>query len=279
MRVESKDLAEGTLRRRAILRRKTRETEIILDLDLDGGAVGGVGGRVAVSTGIGFLDHLLGSLARHAGFSLSLRCVGDLEIDDHHSTEDCAIILGEALALALSRSGVPVRFGHAYAPLDEALARAVVDFSGRPYATVELGLGDGRIGELASENVGHFLESLAMAARMTLHVDVLRHKNAHHAAEAAFKALALALRAACAEREVPVSGASSDGPASTKGAVLLEELDPLRFASEDMRLAAAGAGASAAAAAATAATAAAAAAAAAGAAGAASPLGPQRTAL
>ncbi|MFZ4615270.1 MAG: imidazoleglycerol-phosphate dehydratase [Rectinemataceae bacterium] len=247
MRVESKSLPEeasqaagmarGTLRRRAILRRKTRETQIIVDLDLDGGG----GARIEVSTGIGFLDHLVGSLARHAGFSLSLRCLGDLEIDDHHSTEDCAIILGEALALALSRGGAAFRFGHAYAPLDEALARAVVDFSGRPFATVELGLGAGRIGELASENVGHFLESLAMAATMTIHVDVLRHGNAHHAAEAAFKALALALRAACAEREVPVSGAPSPGPASTKGAVLLEELDPLRFASEDLRLAAAAA--------------------------------------
>ncbi|MEI6386280.1 MAG: imidazoleglycerol-phosphate dehydratase [Spirochaetota bacterium] len=249
MREESKDLrgaagqAGSQPRRRAILRRKTRETEIILDLDLDGGtgggAVGGGGSTVAVSTGIGFLDHLVSSLARHAGFSLSLRCHGDLEIDDHHSAEDCALILGEGLAIALSRGAAPVRFGHAYAPLDEALARAVVDFSGRPYATVELGLGEGRIGELAAENVGHFLESLAMAATMTIHVDVLRHGNAHHAAEAAFKALALALRTACAERVVSVPGATSDGPASTKGAVLLEELDPQRFASEDSRLAAA----------------------------------------
>lgn len=216
--------------RRALIRRKSRETEVLVALDLDPARPG-----AEIDTGIGFLDHLLTSLATHAGFALKLVCRGDLEVDDHHSVEDCALALGESLARALSRGGPPRRFGTGFAPLDEALARAVVDLSGRAYCRAELRLGGSRIGELAGENVAHFLWSLASAARLTLHVDVLEGENSHHKAEAAFKALALALKEACAAQggassegpeapaEAPAEASAEAGPESTKGAVLLEE--------------------------------------------------------
>jgi imidazoleglycerol-phosphate dehydratase len=192
--------------RRADVTRATRETEIALVLALDGE------GRTAVASGIGFLDHLLTSLAFHARFDLELTCRGDLQVDDHHTAEDCALALGEALDRALGdRRGI-ARFGSAYAPLDDALARAVVDLSGRPFAAVDLGLVRPAIGGLAGENVAHVLSSLASAARATLHVDLLRGTNDHHRAEAAFKATALALRAAVAR------AAGGEVP-STKGAL------------------------------------------------------------
>lgn len=189
--------------RRAEVTRNTRETEIELTLCLDGE------GRADVRSGIPFLDHLLTALACHARFDLTLRCAGDLEVDDHHTAEDCALALGAALDRALGERAGIGRFGHAYAPLDEALARAVVDLSGRPHAEVRLELRREALGALACENVGHVLRSLAIAARATLHVDVLRGENDHHKAEAAFKATALALRAAVAR-----DGA---GVPSTKG--------------------------------------------------------------
>ena len=190
--------------RTADVTRKTRETEITLGLTLDGS------GEAEVATGIGFLDHMLASLARHARFDLRLACSGDLEIDDHHTAEDCALAFGAALDQALGERRGIARFGHAYAPLDEALARAVVDLSGRPYAYVKLGLARERLGGLACENVGHVLRSLALAARATLHVELLRGENDHHRAEAAFKATALALRQAVRE------GGGDEVP-STKG--------------------------------------------------------------
>jgi imidazoleglycerol phosphate dehydratase HisB len=185
--------------------RSTKETTIRCRLNLDGI------GETAVATGIGFLDHMLTALAFHAGWDLELLCSGDLEVDDHHTAEDCALALGEALDAALGdRAGI-VRFGSAYAPLDEALARTVVDLSGRPWPQVELGLTREKLGELACENIGHVLRSLAMSARCALHVDVLRGDNDHHRAEAAFKATALALRQAMARTE--------GGVRSTKGAL------------------------------------------------------------
>jgi imidazoleglycerol-phosphate dehydratase len=178
--------------RRASIRRTTAETDISLDLDLDGT------GRSEIQTGLGFLDHMLASLARHARIDLELACNGDLDIDDHHTAEDCALALGQAIDQALGdRRGIR-RFGHAYAPLDEALARVVIDLSGRPGAFVELGLRRERIGDIACESIDHVFRSLATAARATLHVDLLRGANDHHRAEAAFKALALALRQAVA---------------------------------------------------------------------------------
>ncbi len=179
-----------TTTRRADVTRKTRETEITLSFELDGT------GRATCRTGIGFLDHMLEALCKHAGFDAELSCTGDLSVDDHHTAEDCALALGQALDRALGdRAGI-ARFGSAYAPLDEALARAVIDFSGRPLAVVDLGLTRDAIGGLACENVVHVFVSLAAAARATIHVDVLRGANDHHRAEAAFKALALALREA-----------------------------------------------------------------------------------
>jgi imidazoleglycerol phosphate dehydratase HisB len=193
-----------TARRVAHVTRKTSETEIDLTLDLDGTGVS------HVTTGLGFLDHMLASLAKHGRLDLDLRCKGDLHVDDHHTAEDCALALGAALDEALGpRLGI-VRFGSAYAPLDEALARAVVDLSGRPWPEVHLALQRDRVGDLACENAVHFFRSLAMSGKMALHVDVLRGDNDHHRIEAAFKACALALRAAVA----------SDGTAqvpSTKG--------------------------------------------------------------
>lgn len=173
-------------------RRVTGETNVTLTLVLDGT------GQAAIQTGLPFYDHMLGALAKHARFDLDIACVGDLHVDDHHTVEDVALTLGEALATALGdRRGVK-RFGAAYAPLDEALARAVIDLSGRPWAEVDLGLRREQIGTVACENLGHALRSLAMAAKLTLHVDVLKGENDHHRAEAAFKAVALALRQAVA---------------------------------------------------------------------------------
>jgi len=188
----------------ATLSRTTAETSIECSLDIDGH------GRCDIQTGIGFLDHLLTALATHARFNLALRCKGDLEVDDHHSAEDCAIVLGQVFDAALAdRQGI-ARFASAFAPLDESLARVVVDLCTRPSATIDLGLKRERLGELSCENIPHVLRTFAISARFTLHVDVLRGDNDHHRAEAAFKALALAIRQA-----VVVSVAA--GPNSTKG--------------------------------------------------------------
>ena len=170
--------------------RSTNETSVTLSLDLDGS------GRSSVNTGIGFLDHMLDAVARHARIDLDLQAEGDLIVDDHHTAEDCALVLGAAFDEALGdRAGI-TRFGYASAPRDEALARVVIDFSGRPSASVELGLTREAIGQIACENIVHFFESFATTARCALHVDVLRGRNDHHRAEAAFKAFALAVRQA-----------------------------------------------------------------------------------
>jgi imidazoleglycerol-phosphate dehydratase len=190
--------------RQAKVGRETLETRITLELALDGS------GRAEVATGIAFFDHMLTALARHARFDLTLKCAGDLQVDDHHTVEDCALALGQALDQALAERRGIARFGSAFAPLDEALARAVVDLSGRPCAVVDLGLQREALGQLACENIAHFFASLATTGRMALHVDVLRGANDHHRAEAAFKAVALALRAA-----VRVEG--PDQVPSTKG--------------------------------------------------------------
>jgi imidazoleglycerol phosphate dehydratase HisB len=168
--------------------RVTSETTITCRLVLDGS------GHVQVSTGIGFFDHMLTAFGKHAGFDVTLNCEGDLHIDDHHTVEDCALTLGACLDEALGDKRGIQRFGHAYVPLDEALVRSVVDLSGRPFPSVEMNLVREKLGELACENIGHFFESFAIAARMSLHVDVIKGRNDHHKAEAAFKAVARALR-------------------------------------------------------------------------------------
>ncbi len=176
--------------RRSQTQRTTRETSVTCTLDLDGT------GQCSVRTGLGFLDHMIETLARHARFDLELRCDGDLHLDDHHSAEDTALVLGQALDSCLGdRAGIE-RFGDATVPLDEALARAALDLSGRPWPAIDLGLRREALGGIACENLEHFLQSLAIAGRFGLHVDVLRGSNDHHRAEAAFKAVARALRAA-----------------------------------------------------------------------------------
>jgi imidazoleglycerol phosphate dehydratase HisB len=186
--------------------RTTKETRITARVVLGGS------GRSDIKTGLGFLDHMLDALSCHSGIDITLQCDGDLHVDDHHTVEDCALALGTALDDALAdRRGI-VRFGSAYAPLDEALARVVIDLSGRPASVVELGLVRERIGDVACENIEHFFQSVVTTLRCALHVDVLRGRNDHHRAEAAFKALALALREATALRE-------SGSIPSTKGAL------------------------------------------------------------
>ncbi len=192
--------------RTATITRATRETKITCTVNLDGT------GDSRIATGIGFLDHMLTALSKHSGIDIDLACTGDLHIDDHHTAEDCALTLGQALDQALaSRLGI-TRFASAYAPLDESLARAVLDLSGRPLAIVNLMLLRDSIGTLAAENVPHFFRSLATTLRATLHLDILRGENDHHKAEAAFKALALALKQAVARTN------STDVP-STKGSL------------------------------------------------------------
>ena len=176
--------------RQAAYNRETTETKVSAQVQLDGLGV------YAIKTGIGFLDHMLSALSKHSGISIKLECIGDLDVDGHHTSEDCAIALGRALDDALGdRSGI-ARFGAAYVPMDEALARAVVDLSGRPWPAIELGLKRERIGQMATENIRHVFQSLAIALRASIHVDVLKGENDHHRSEAAFKALAYALKQA-----------------------------------------------------------------------------------
>lgn len=175
--------------RRATIERKTLETDIHLTLDLDGA------GEVASATGVPFLDHMLDALGRHARFNLTVRCTGDAAMDPHHTVEDVGIVLGQTFRQALGdRAGIE-RFGSAFAPLDEALARVVVDCSGRPYLHFAAQMPEPVIGaDFAASLVEEFWRAFAMNAAVTLHVDLLRARNAHHAAEAIFKSAALALR-------------------------------------------------------------------------------------
>ena len=187
--------------------RETKETHVQVDLGLD------EDGPVRVETGLGFLDHMLATLGFHAGWRLELSCEGDLRVDDHHTVEDCALALGQAVDEALAdRAGI-ARFGFAYAPLDEALSRSVIDLSGRPCAAIDLGLRRDRIGDVATENLTHWFGSFAVSLRAGLHVDVLRGDNDHHRVEAGFKATALALRSATATAGCP------ERVPSTKGAL------------------------------------------------------------
>ncbi len=191
--------------RRAHIARSTLETQIDARVDLDGGPV-------STATGVPFLDHMLQALGRHGRIGVEIRCDGDAAMDPHHTVEDVGIALGQAIRQALGdRAGV-ARYGHAYAPLDEALARVVVDCSGRPFLHFEATLPEPTIGaDFAASLVEEFWRALATNAGLTMHVDLLRARNAHHAAEAIFKAGALALRGA-----TRLSGDPSRVP-STKG--------------------------------------------------------------
>ena len=190
--------------RRATVSRRTRETDVTVELGLDGE------GRADIQTGVGFYDHLLGSLAHHGLFDLDVRASGDLHVDEHHTVEDVALVLGSAFAEALGdRAGIR-RFGDAAVPMDESLATAVIDIGGRPYAVIDLPFRGERAGALPLQLVEHALEAFARTAGATLHVRG-SGRNDHHLAEAAFKALGRALREACEPDPRRV------GVASTKG--------------------------------------------------------------
>ncbi|MDH5244382.1 MAG: imidazoleglycerol-phosphate dehydratase HisB [Chloroflexota bacterium] len=190
--------------RRVTVSRQTRETDIAVTLDLDGS------GGSSISTGIGFYDHLLTSFAFHGLFDIVVDARGDLEVDEHHTVEDVALVLGGAFAEALGdRAGIR-RFGDAAVPMDEAMATAVVDVGGRPYAVIDLPFRAERVGSLPLQLVDHALESFARTAGATLHLSG-SGRNDHHLAEAAFKSLARAMRVAC-ELDPRRSGS-----ASTKG--------------------------------------------------------------
>jgi imidazoleglycerol-phosphate dehydratase len=193
--------------RRAEVRRQTKETEITLDLNLDGQ------GRSKVRTGVGFLDHMVAALATHARFDLDLRARGDLHVDAHHTVEDVGIALGDGLLRALGDKKGIVRFGHAYVPLDEALSRCVVDLSGRPWLHFGVVFKARQLGAMPTELFEDFFWALADHGRMNLHLDNLRGRNAHHIAETLFKSTARALRMA-----VAVDPRVKDVP-STKGSL------------------------------------------------------------
>jgi imidazoleglycerol-phosphate dehydratase len=190
--------------RRVTLARETNETEVTVTLGLDGS------GHTAIATGIGFYDHLLGSLAHHGLFDLAIESDGDLQIDEHHTVEDVALVLGAAFGEALGdRAGV-ARFGQSSVPMDESLATAVIDVGGRPYAVIDLPFRGERVGGLPLQLVEHALESFARTAGATIHLSGTG-RNDHHLAEAAFKALGRALRVACE------LDPRREGVASTKG--------------------------------------------------------------
>ena len=173
--------------RTAQVSRETRESKVDVVLNLDGS------GRADIATGIGFLDHMLDSLARHARFDLTVRAEGDLHVDQHHTAEDVGISLGQALDRALGERRAIRRFGDAVVPLDEALAQVAVDLGGRGWASIDLPFRGPSIGGLSAEMIPHLLHSFATDGRFSLHVRLLAGENDHHRAEAAFKALARAL--------------------------------------------------------------------------------------
>ena len=194
--------------RTAAITRTTSETQITLRLDLDGS------GKSTAATGIGFLDHMLAALARHSLFDLEIEAKGDLHIDFHHTTEDIGIVLGQALAQAVGDKRGIRRYGHAVVPMDEALVDAAVDLSGRPFLAWTLVFERDKVGEMDTELFEEFFRALAMNGLLTLHVTQRAGRNAHHVAEACFKAVARALRQATE----PDPRATGTIP-STKGAL------------------------------------------------------------
>jgi imidazoleglycerol-phosphate dehydratase len=179
--------------RRAVIDRRTTETAIALDLTLDGK------GRYQVATGIRFLDHMLELFARHGGFDLRVKADGDLDVDQHHTVEDLGIALGEAVREAVGNKRGINRAGYFVMPMDETLAVAAIDLSGRPHTVVDLKGAAARVGDLQTELVHDFFEGFASGARANLHVKVMYGRSSHHKVEAVFKAFARALRVACAK--------------------------------------------------------------------------------
>ena len=194
------------MNRTADVSRKTAETHITVKLDLDGS------GRADLDTGIGFFDHMLDQIARHAMFDMDIRAAGDLHVDGHHTVEDVGIALGQAVYKAVGDKKGIRRYGHAYVPLDEALSRVVVDFSGRPGLVMNVPFKSGMIGTFDSQLAHEFFQGFVNHAFVTLHIDNLRGENAHHQAETVFKAFARALRSA-----LEIDTRSAGAIPSTKG--------------------------------------------------------------
>ena len=193
--------------RSATIERNTKETRISVSVDLDGA------GRSDISTGIGFFDHMLDQIARHAPLDLTVRAEGDLHIDGHHTVEDVGIAVGQAVDRALGdRKGIS-RYGDAHVPLDEALTRVVVDISGRPFLVYDVSFPAQRIGDFDTELMREFFQAFAVHARIGLHMENLRGVNSHHIAESAFKGFARALGKAVA---IDLRRAQGEAP-STKG--------------------------------------------------------------
>ena len=178
--------------RKATVKRKTKETDISVSIDLDGS------GRGEIATGIGFLDHMLEQLARHGLLDLTIKARGDLHIDQHHTTEDVGIVLGQAVKQALGERAGIARYADVCLPMEEALTRCAIDVSGRPYLVWKVAFTRSKIGDFDTELFREFFQALAQNAGITLHVETLYGKNNHHIAETCFKAVARALRAAVA---------------------------------------------------------------------------------
>ena len=188
------------------IERKTAETAIEVEVNLDGSGI------YAVSTGIGFLDHMVEQFAKHSLIDVTMKVEGDLHVDQHHTTEDSALALGQALAQALGDKAGIARYGHAYSPMDETLARVTLDISGRPYLAWRAGFSQPRLGEWDTELIEHWFHSVAQTAGITLHVELLYGQNNHHICEAIYKGFARAMRAA-----VEVDPRKGGAIPSTKG--------------------------------------------------------------
>jgi len=194
--------------RSATVERTTAETEVTVDLSLDGD------GSYDVDTGVGFFDHMLDLFAKHGGLDLTVRCDGDLEVDDHHTVEDVAITIGQAVEQALGDKSHIARYGHAYVPMDDALARAVIDLSGRAYFRLDASFEQDKVGDLSTEMVPHVWHSFAEHAACNLHQTVLHGRNTHHKIEALFKATAQALQTAIRRSPAHAEVASTKGTLS-----------------------------------------------------------------
>jgi imidazoleglycerol-phosphate dehydratase len=188
------------------IERNTKETEILVEVKLDGT------GAYDVSTGIGFLDHMIEQFSRHSLIDVTLKVKGDLHVDQHHTTEDSALALGQAIAEALGDKGGIGRYGSAYSPMDETLVRVALDISGRPYFVWKLSFTQEKLGELDTELVEHWFHSIAQTLGITLHIELLYGQNNHHICEAAFKGFARAMRQA-----VEVDPRKGGAVPSTKG--------------------------------------------------------------
>jgi len=197
MQKRSKDtsLRGGATARRASVTRRTKETAISASVDLDGT------GAYDIATGVGFLDHMIEQLARHALIDITLKAEGDLHIDHHHTTEDAGIVLGQVLARALGDKKGIARYGFAYLPMDETLTRVALDVSGRPFLVWKVAFTRSKIGEMDTELFREWFQAFAQHAGLTLHVETLYGENSHHIAETCYKALARALRQAIAVDE------------------------------------------------------------------------------